>query len=102
VQKVWVFLVLFVGLNIVAWDWVDAEHKSAIALPLYEGTERAGYYNVTVYYGINPGIIIHSAATSIVLSLFIGGVLPFFIAGALSRRQKPLEVIPRAAAGAPR
>lgn len=99
-------LPIFVAFNMLAWDWAQSSEKGELFLVLEEGLARANvglqYYDVKSYSGIAPGIRFQNKATSVLVCLFVGEILPFLLVIALFRRWKPPALPLPPVAGAPR
>lgn len=99
-------LVLLVGFNVLAWDWVESRDKNELVLAFEEGSREEpngfSYRSVTYYAGIAPGIRFADKGTSVLASFFVGEILPLLLVTALFRRRQPPALPLPPVAGAPR
>lgn len=96
-------LALFVAFNVVAWDWAESNSKDGVVIVLGEKETGDGWYGrQTLYYGVNPGVLLSGPGVSFVLSFFVGEILPFLLLPSLRRRRPPPALALPPVAGAPR
>ena len=105
-QSVLASFALLIGLNVLAWDWINTDDKASLYIVATQEhrTYSEGFIRLEgmQYTGIAPGICFQDRGVSIAASFFVGEILPFLLAPMLFRRRQPVVLPQRPVAGAPR